>query len=404
MADKFLRKAQEIAEEIRAKMGACAGDAGEARTARVRSTAAEILELLTRNGLTITEHIKGRYLAVHPANRSGVGALPADVHGLLLRIVSDGFVWLECQGKIWGFQPQPGKDGKEQVAFNERLAARARGLLAEPGDDVRCLTIAGTHTTQGARCVEEETLGIPPVVGAAAAGSAAARAPAAGSAAASVAAPASRLDLWDSSGHLSKAKVLAANPAYGELLAKGPEVLAIRWQVEKAIPELPSFLSEAANAGHGVERKASTVQSMLRIAQTYEMTDGGVAEDARWSVVRAGGADADLVAFVQRWSGGTGNPFLLHELEGWCQCLPFITEISSRVLGQLAKLQGTTDMQALPIPGPEKGRRDSVTVLGLGVPPISMGDPGGGRGSSAATAHAGGPVEKVVTSATCSGS
>ena len=392
--DKFFRKAQEIAPEIRAKMEACKGEAGEARTARVRTTAAEILALLLAAGLVLVEHIKTRFLAVHPANRSGVGALPADVHGLLERILKDGFVWLECQGKVWGVQPQPGKEGREQVAFNERLAARSRGLLPPPGDDVRCLTIAGTHTTQGARCVEEETLGIPPAAGTAAAGSAAA----------SIAAPTSRLDPWDQNGHLSKTKVLKANPAYGELLAQGPEVTCVRWQVEKAIPELPAFLSEAANAGHGVERKASTIQTCLRIAHHFEMTDTALAEEARWNLVSMG-ENADLVAFVKRWSGGTGNPFLLHEVEGWCQCLPFITELSAKVLGQLAKLEGAADMQALPIlPGPEKGRGNSLTVLGLDVSPISIGDPGGGRGSLAATARTGGPVEKVITSGTWSGS
>ena len=360
--DKFLKKAQEIAPEIKEKMAACAGDAGEARTARMRTTAAEILALLHAAGLVLKESIKVGYLAVHPANRNGVGALPADVHGLLERILRDGFVWLECQGKIWGFQPQPGKEGREQLAFNERLAARSRGLLPPPGDDVRCLTISGTHTTQGARCVEEGTLGIPPSTAAA------------GTAASSIAPPTSRLDLWDTSGHLSKSKVLQANPAYGELLTQGPEVTAIRWQVEKVIPELPGFLSEAANAGHGVERRASTIQACLRIAHHYEMTDDKLEEEQRWSLVRAG-ENADLVAFVKRWSGGTGNPFLLHEVEGWCRCLPFITELPSKVLGQLAKLEGAADMQAHPIPpGPKKGRGNSLTVFRLDVSPNYSGE------------------------------
>ena len=183
--------------------------------ARMRSAATEILKILNEHKLVLVEHMKNGFLAVHPSNRMGVGALPSDVHVLLSRIITDGFVWLECAGKIWGFQPQPGAEGRKQLEFNQRLAARAQGLLAPPGDDIRCLTIAGTHSTQGARCVEEETLGIPPSTSAA------------GTAATS------RLDLWDQPGHLSKSKVLAANSAYGEFLSLGPEVTSIRWQVKR---------------------------------------------------------------------------------------------------------------------------------------------------------------------------
>ena len=338
-----MTKAKEVAPQIREKINSCKSDGDKARVAsKMRSVAAEILALLISSGLAMVEHIRLACLHVHPSNRNGIGALPSDVHALLVRILTDGFVWNECSGKIWGFQPMPGADGRRQLDFNKRLTERANGLLAEPGDDVRCLTIAGTHTTQGGRCAQEETKGIPP-----------------DETAGKAVPPGKRIDIWDSAGNISRAKVEATNPAYVEFLQKGPEVTNIRWQVEKIIPELPSFLSEAANAGHGNERAASTIQQCLWLVCKFNETSEDLPENERWALVQGllegkpgfeGKEGKDKLDFVKRWSGGTTNPYILHEVEAWMQSLSFVTELPAAFLGQLGRLEGFTGKQDRPHP------------------------------------------------------
>ena len=159
----WAKETAKIAGEIKGKMKSCESDDGFDRAKKIRTVAAEIIVFLLSVGLAYMETVPPNGTAIHPRNRSGLGVVPSDVHSLLFLILSQGFVWLEVQGKMWAFErsPKP-QESKKSHDFNRKVVEKSKGLLAAPNPDARILTIAGTHTNQGARCVIHETKGIPP--------------------------------------------------------------------------------------------------------------------------------------------------------------------------------------------------------------------------------------------------
>ena len=202
----WAKETAKIAGEIKGKMKSCESDDGFDRAKKIRTVAAEIIVLLLSVGLAYMETVPPNGTAIHPRNRSGLGVVPSDVHSLLFLILSQGFVWLEVQGKMWAFErsPKP-QESKKSHDFNRKVVEKSKGLLAAPNPDARILTIAGTHTNQGARCVIHETKGIPPQGPAKKANDATEKS----------------IDIWTREGYISKEKVFATNPAYKEFTTKG---------------------------------------------------------------------------------------------------------------------------------------------------------------------------------------
>ena len=54
-------------------------------------------------------------------------------------------------------------------------------------------------------------------------------------------------------------------PNIAEPLTKGLKFTVFRSELEKTIPELPAFLSEAGNLCHGTEQQQTAMQTLLQI-------------------------------------------------------------------------------------------------------------------------------------------
>ena len=331
MTDPHTKMANQVAPQIREKIKATQGLTGADTAAKVRSVAAEIVKLLCSVGLAFLKRIPPDLTAIHPKNRDGLGAVAADVHTLLYIILSQGFIWAEISGKCWAVQKSPNpKIAAQQHQFNVEVVKKSKGLLAEPNPDAEVLTIAGTHTNQTARCTIHETQGILVQKD-----------------------NTQSINFWTRDGRISKDKVLACNPAYGEFIAQGAEILVIRHQVESVLPELPDFLSHAANRGHGSERVPSKLQICLQICTMYEATqEDDTAEKIRVVKSNLRGRswlndkeiDA-LISFVLKWSGGTSDPWILKEIADRVYDRERSVEIPTALLGKLGALDGMSNCE-----------------------------------------------------------
>ena len=200
---------------------------------KMRSVAADVIDVLKDNGLATKEKMKVEFTGVHPRNRFGVGVDPAAVHELLSAILDQGFVESEIRDKLWAFQVSPGDAGKAQVVFNTRLVSEANGLLGKAGPDIRILTVAGSHTTQALKCVQEGTMGIPQT-------------------------GKSSLWIWKESGQLNTAVILGMAPRVKQILEEGMEYLVFRKELEEVLPGLAAFLSPARRPTGGTGRSGRT--------------------------------------------------------------------------------------------------------------------------------------------------
>ena len=138
----------------------------------------------------------------------------------------------------------------------------------------------------------------------------------------------------------------ATSAAYVGFVREGVEVTVIRAVVEDIIPELPRFLSEAANAGHGSERKIGRLQMIEQIKAYFEATDDNQSPETRWKMVKSTIADrvpeaeADhLIGFAQKWA------HLITETQAYMHSLPFLNDIPLPLIQGLVKAGGLTSHQ-----------------------------------------------------------
>ena len=100
------------------------------------------------------------HVAIHPQNRFGAGVNPADVVAHIQNIIRDGWSWPEVRDRARAFEVQYGEEGKRQIQQNKEWVSESEGILTPiVEEDVRILTIATTHTTQGLRCILNSTVG-----------------------------------------------------------------------------------------------------------------------------------------------------------------------------------------------------------------------------------------------------
>jgi len=294
----------------------------------MRAVAAQIMDVLRNEGLLMREWHRLVHVVVRPSNRFGLGLDPAAVHELLTLLLLQGWVWSEVAERLWAFQQMPGKKGVEQLKFNRDLVANAGGLLAPAGDDVRILTVAGSHTTNAAKVVGAEAKGIP-ATGKDDAGK-------------------ELINYWSDNGHIDKGKVFSlCKPMQAVCEDKGLEYEVIRREVQDAMPNLPGFLSEAANKGHGTERE-NTRMALLLKAHKEIMQAGLEMEGEQWHKLVKGMAQKmrvpetesrDLCNFVLKWSGGQ-TPIYLQEMERFSKHLALKrVDIPANIFGALAKLK-----------------------------------------------------------------
>eukprot|EP00959_Pyramimonas_sp_CCMP1952_P219092 4580740-Pyramimonas_sp.AAC.1 len=137
-------------------------------------------------------------------------------------------------------------------------------------------------------------------------------------------------------------KLRAIDPAYAKACDEGLEWCVIRWQVEEALPELPT---EAFNSGHGTERLQTAAQSLMQI-HASGMRNFKSKQDYAWeSAIKTmesskpylAGKARDLCDFVLKWSGGDDG-ILLKDLDRWTKTLRFRKEVTNTTFRALASL------------------------------------------------------------------
>ena len=88
----------------------------------------------------------------------------------------------------------------------------------------------------------------------------------------------------------------------------------------QVMPWLPSFISEAANRGHGTERAPTKITLMAQADKMFQMLKEGRTDEEAWTLVErqltdhsfmAASEAKDLCAFVAAWgASGVDAPFL----------------------------------------------------------------------------------------------
>ena len=214
-----------------------------------RAVAEQVVKLLIDAGYAVVEVVKNHRIAIHPANRDGTGVDPVEVHGLLSRICANGFAFEEL-GVRWAFEASSSDSAR---FFNEALVKASDGLLVlQDWRDVELLAVAATHTVTGFNCAAGGARG---------------------------------LDGNRSiDGRFSKDKHPAVPLSMAKPLEMGFEWVKIRQIVALQVPELPAFLSDAANKAHGVHRLAPSMQCLLQL-HAAGMRNQRVLDNPQWSTV-----------------------------------------------------------------------------------------------------------------------
>ena len=262
----------------------------------------EIKQMLLNHRLAVVVKIPNAQVLVCPSNRFGAGLEVSDVHTILDDICNVG-VDMELIGVPLCFELPEGAEGNEVVAFNEQQAKDANGFLApvDINQDDHVMSVTCSHRAAAMRCVEngcnhvehlEENQG-----------------------------------QLTNNGKLSVEKCTTLCPTLREAMT-GLQWVKVKQEVHSAMPELAAFLSEAGNAGSGIDREHTVTQVMLQIhqkAMANQMATGNCNWDKVASAIERQhigmqGQVRDLVAYVAAWSGGN-VPIFLQELDAFGKTL-----------------------------------------------------------------------------------
>ncbi|CAK0908594.1 unnamed protein product [Prorocentrum cordatum] len=284
-------------------------------TKQEMATAQQIKRLLLESDFAYEVTEDKEAFAPHPENRYTMGLEPMDVHDLLQLIANKGWCDDAAAGATAFELSEDPQTRAKQLQFQVDLVARSGELLApsEP-HKVKYLTVGGSHTLAGSRCVHHRCKS-------------------------HVAA------LCTEDGRLSREKVLAYCPTYAVPLDRGMHFTIIRKEIEQVCPTLPEFLQRAGNAKHGTERQQTQIQLLCQIHQ-MAIANYQKHGDSRWDYIArevnkvpsAKGIAIDLCAYVRQWSGGSTAPFLA-ELKEFASSLTVRREIKGPVWRALASLE-----------------------------------------------------------------
>ena len=156
-------------------------------------------------------------------------------------------------------------------------------------------------------------------------------------------------ELCDAEGVLDHTRILRECPSFFEPVTNGIEYIIFSAELEALIPELPDFLSNAGNAGHGSERKETPVQCLLQVhnrIQQEQFKDkekkGLILEDIAKKLEQSKpqliGHAHDYASYVATFGGGPGAPYL-KELDNWSKQLRRRRTVPSSQFGLLAKVK-----------------------------------------------------------------
>ena len=284
-----------------------------ARDSRMKSTVDEILALLTKNNLAYKAKFNNQHVGVHKDNRFGDGLNPQDVHDLLQMIVTQGWSWGEVS-RACAVEVQPGDN--EHLMFNEKVAEASNGMLAECiREDIKIVSLSCSHTVAALRCVLAECRS-------------------------------GSESSITKDGVISKQLVLDRSPEMQSALDEGLSWFVIRWQVDKACPDLGLLIQEALNLQHQTARQQSKIQVLLQL-HSRAMKSMAVGGTIDWDAVAAAVGKlkpslrdslGDMAKYCERWSGGT-DPVFLRELEDYTKATPGSKrDLQGAFFGMLAKI------------------------------------------------------------------
>ncbi len=172
-------------------------------------------------------------------------------------------------------------------------------------------------------------------------------------------------------------EVLAKNPSHADPLEHGLRWTVVRREVEARCPDLPRFLPEAGDVGHGVERQQTKLQCLLQahmLGNGYKTASG----DYNWEEVakrieqqspHLSGQVLDMCTFVAKYSGGTSVPTFLRELDRWSKTQVVRSDVASTTWRQLGGVDLThfpetvIAMTKAALSSPSNYVRNGVSVL-----------------------------------------
>ena len=259
---------------------------------QIQSLGGEIRGLLEENGLSYTETVHHSRVGVSSVNRDDEMLQPDNAHNLVFIFTRKGFNAAESMNAFASEMPD-GKEGEQELRKNRELIDKCAGSLPDYHvEDIKILTVAGSHTTTAIRIVDS--------------------------------AEKQRIRTIDAlkhmcvNGFLSRAKILETTPSLVAPASTGMRYTIARKQIVKLCPRMMRILSEADNAKHSNDQKQTPIQTMFNIHRRATGQKAGT--DAEWAQVvqqvsrsqdDAFLLDAKCYAdFVREYSGGVSPTIL----------------------------------------------------------------------------------------------
>ena len=106
----------------------------------------DVLDILAKENITRRMKLNVDEVMVHSKNRGGIGVNHFNVHRNGARIVSIGIDPQELAKAVCFLMP-PGPAKRQQIAFNQRLIDRSKGMLAPLTGKEIALSVGTGHTT-----------------------------------------------------------------------------------------------------------------------------------------------------------------------------------------------------------------------------------------------------------------
>ncbi|CAK0865543.1 unnamed protein product, partial [Prorocentrum cordatum] len=269
-----------------------------------KAAADQMIQLLLDKQLAYRLKAEPDEVGVHPDNRYGVGVEWYEVHTLAGIIIRGGWSWSEVKDPI-AIEIAQGAAGDEQLRFNEGLAASSEGYLAKVSAVVKILSIACSHTNQVLRCIKHKT-------------------------------KSHEMEFTNDDQHLSQDKVFDCCSSIRAPVAEGLTWIVIRAEVVELVPDMPSFLSESHNIGHGASRLQSKLQTLLQV-HAKGKRNKQIHGDPEWNFVTRDiertrpflqGQVQFMTEYVQNYSGGD-PPTFLTELKHYAKTLDTVRDVGS---------------------------------------------------------------------------
>ena len=244
-----------------------------------------------------------RFLCPHKDNRHTSMADAFDAQSLTCWIFDEGFSWKEVKNNSC-FEKAVGKMGTETEEKVTTLLENSGGLLpAQVPQEMLYCTVTSTHTNLVLRIVDCEAVGIYP-------------------------------ELCEGK-CVSRAKVLRECPTFAKPIEDGLEWVVYRRELEQECPELPGFLSEAGNVGHGVHRRQTPLQTLLQVHGKIQQKKATTAEEFKAIVEEVEavkpdmkGQVADYLPYAATFSGGS-TPIFILDLDRFCKQLQHRWQVHS---------------------------------------------------------------------------